>query len=169
MSPAPGIGGASRARSRRVLQWALLLVALAVLLGAALPRLYQVMVAAERAHVRQVEGELRAALGIEVMRRVIDGEAASLAELDGTNPVALAPLKPPRWRGVRSGMQPPPPRGSWYFDRRRRELIYRPWLLEASPRWRLGVRRGRGSAVPAWFGLERLDAGGSRPAADYVG
>lgn len=156
MSPAAGLGRSRGAPAR--LQWALLLAALGVFLGLALPRLYEVMVAAERAHVRQVEGELRAALGIEVMRRVIDGERGSLAELAGTNPVALAPVEPPRWHGVRASSQPPP-RGSWYFDRERRALVYRPWLLEASPRWRVAVRQGRGAIVPTWLGLERLESG----------
>jgi prepilin-type N-terminal cleavage/methylation domain-containing protein len=80
---------------------------------------------AEAANVATIAGSLRSALGMEVADRLLHGEAASISELEGSNPMRLLAEIPENYLGEVDGVNPANlPTGSWYFDSSAGELVY---------------------------------------------
>jgi len=114
------------ARGFSLLELVVVVVAVAILTAVALNRLLPLVGRAQRAAFQRVQGELQTALLLEAAERITRGEAPTLVELAGANPMALL-LKPPAnyvgsipWAAVEEI-----PRASWYFDEHHGRLGYR--------------------------------------------
>lgn len=86
-------------------------------------RLLSLRIAAERASVAQVIGNLRSALGLEVVRLALQGKMSAVAELENKNPIPLLAQAPVNYLGERDGDNVTDS-GSWYFDKKQKALIY---------------------------------------------
>jgi len=84
--------------------------------------------AAEKAAMEYTVAALRSALQLQVAVMLIRGEERNIESLARVNPVDWL-MEPPRgYRGEFRAPQPVVPRGSWYFDASRSELVYVPNL-----------------------------------------
>ena len=84
--------------------------------------------AAEKAMMEYTVGAVRSALQLQVAAMLIRGEERNIESLARANPVDWL-MEPPRgYRGEFRAPQPAVPRGSWYFDAGRSELVYVPNL-----------------------------------------
>jgi prepilin-type N-terminal cleavage/methylation domain-containing protein len=101
-------------------------VCVVALLGlTAIDRLLVVREQAERAMVEENIAQIKAALRLQVADRVAANRTAEIAALAGENPVRWLDEPPPGYRGEFEEGRAPACRGCWYFDRGRRELVYR--------------------------------------------
>jgi prepilin-type N-terminal cleavage/methylation domain-containing protein len=109
-----------------LLELVVVVVAVAILTGVALERLLPLVGRAQRAAFLRVQGELQSTLLLEAAERITRGEAQTLPELAGANPMALL-LKPPaNYVGsVAWADETAIPRASWYFDEHLGRLGYR--------------------------------------------
>lgn len=115
-----------RARGFTLIEMLVVVVAIGILAGFALDRLLPLIGRAQRAAFVRVQADLQTALLLEAAERITRGDANTLAELAGSNPMALL-LKPP---GNYAGSIPWPaeseiPRAMWYFDEHEKQLAYR--------------------------------------------
>lgn len=149
-----------------------LVVALAsVAAGAILARVIPLLGQAERAAFLKTEAELRSALLLEAAARIARGEAATLVQLAGSNPIALLPANPTNYLAP-AQMQPlqRASRPSWQFDPDRGVLIYRVGRytqfepvdgpddrIELAVEFRFDDRNGNGSFEPDADTFHRLE------------
>ena len=91
----------------------------------ALDRFWSLRVAAERAAVQQVVGNIRSALGLEVARYALENRLAELPRLDGSNPMLLLAQTPTDYLGKLSPNPASVVEGSWYFNPDSKTLNYR--------------------------------------------
>ena len=81
---------------------------------------------AEKTTVEMTVMNMRSGLRYKVAEMLMHGKEAELPGLAGTNPVKWLAYPPPQYRGesreLRWSDMPP---GSWSFDEKRRELLYR--------------------------------------------
>lgn len=102
----------------------ILVVALVILfVVTAMRSLFFLLGTTEQVHVEHTLGALRSALGLELSRIMLRDGPAGAAALAGANPMELLAVPPQNYRGAHE--VPPAERGIWYFDRGRRELVYR--------------------------------------------
>lgn len=115
------------ARGFTLLEFAVVVIAVAILAGFLLERVLPLIGRAERVAFEQVRSQIQSALLLEAAERVTRGEAATLVELAGSNPMALL-LKPPgNYLGALDRPDPDSlPRRVWYFDETEGRLVYRP-------------------------------------------
>jgi general secretion pathway protein G len=119
---------AARRRRRGLsrLQLAVAVIIIVVLIGIVLDRVNALMANVERANVTQVEGHIRAALGLLVATDAANGRLTAAAKLARSNPMDLLEAPPPNYVGARSGAKAARIRpGHWYFDTGTRRLVYR--------------------------------------------
>ena len=84
--------------------------------------------AAEKAAMEYTVAAVKSALQLQVAAMLIRGEARDIRSLARANPINWL-MEPPRgYRGEFRAPQPAVPRGSWYFDASRSELVYVPNL-----------------------------------------
>lgn len=129
------------------LEFAVVAVVLAIMLGLLLQRVVEYQEQAEKAAVELTIRNLRSALRWEVGQRMIHGRGEDIAQLAGANPIAWLQRPPPGYVGesvVPAAAQIEA--GSWYFDIAARELAYLPRFRShlktaanstAELRWRL--------------------------------
>lgn len=99
----------------------------------------------ERAQVEATIRNLNSALQFEIAHRIDVGQEASIAALAGANPVPWLSTPLPGYIGEVAPAPAQSAPGTWYFDRSRGELAYRPVLCghltgAGSPpllRWRI--------------------------------
>src|SRR5712691_3210450 len=84
--------------------------------------------AAEKAAMEYTVGVLRSALQLRVAAMLLRGEEKNIESLVRVNPIDWLTEPPPGYRGEFRAAQPVVPRGSWYFDATRSELVYVPSL-----------------------------------------
>lgn len=119
---------AARRRRRHLsrLELAIAVVIVGVLIGILIERGNALMVQAEQTGVEQVEGQIRAAIGLAVASRVAKGQLAAAAGLAASNPMNLLQTPPPNYLGALSDADPAQiAPGHWYFDMRSGYLVYR--------------------------------------------
>jgi hypothetical protein len=123
------------------LQYALLVVALALLLGMATTRIASLRVAAEQLAFEHAVAALRANVTAAATRLILHRDPQALARLARGNPVALLPGPPVNYAGERAGETGVAP-GHWYFDTAGRQLVYLPRFPEgfAGGRGRVALR-----------------------------
>jgi prepilin-type N-terminal cleavage/methylation domain-containing protein len=88
-----------------------------------LDRLWALRAAAEQASITQVIGNIRSALGLEVVRIALQGKMPAVAALANTNPIPLLAQAPTNYLGEKDDDNVTEP-GSWYFDKKHHALIY---------------------------------------------
>jgi prepilin-type N-terminal cleavage/methylation domain-containing protein len=114
------------ARGFSLLELVVVVIAVAILAGAALERLLPLIGRAQRAAFLQVRGELQSALLLEAAERITSGRAHTLPELAAGNPMALLLQPPANYVGVLPWADPAEvPRASWFFDAHDGHLGYR--------------------------------------------
>lgn len=84
--------------------------------------------AAEKAAMEYNVGVVKSALQLRVAALLLRGEERKIESLARANPIDWLTEPPPGYRGEFRAPQPDVPRGSWYFDATRSELVYVPNL-----------------------------------------
>ena len=106
-----------------------------VLVTVALNRLLPYMDEAERVSVLRVEGQLRSSLMMEAAERIVRGQAASITQLEGSNPFNLLAEPPKNYLGeISDGHPAQAATRHWYFEKGAQRLVYRlgePYSLQA--------------------------------------
>jgi len=118
-----------------------------VLSAVLLERLRFYQEAAEKAAMENNVGALKSALQLRVAALLVRGEERNIESLASANPFGWLMEPPPGYRGEFRAPQPVVPRGSWYFDATRNEIVYVPdldghleRLADGSKRLRFRVR-----------------------------
>ena len=125
----------------RKLQLGLIVAAGTLLIAVTAERIASLRVVAEQLAFEHVVATLRAAVTVAVTRALVNGDDATLTQLDRGNPVELLSVRPSGYLGERDHGREAN-EGSWYFDARARELIYVPRFPEGfvASRGRLQLR-----------------------------
>jgi general secretion pathway protein G len=147
-------------RARSILQFSVALAVIGVLAVFLLDALYDVMEQAERTVMEATIRNMDSGLRVELARRMIHGQEASIGDLVGANPVQWLEAPPVGYSGnCRRDLTA----GEWCFDAVTNEIVYRPRLVRnleyhdpsrSGLRWRVSTaaelagRRG-GSAASA--------------------
>jgi len=108
-----------------LLELVAVIIIIAILGLVALDRFWSLRVAAERATIKQVTGNIRSALGMEVARFALENRLAELPRLDGSNPMLLLAQTPSGYLGEISPDPATLVEGSWHFDPASKTLDYR--------------------------------------------
>jgi type II secretory pathway pseudopilin PulG len=126
-----------------------------VLAAVLLDRLRYYQEAAEKAAMESNIGALKSALQMRVAAMLLRGEERNIHSLASANPMGWLMEPPPGYRGEFRAPEPAVPRGSWYFDATRGQLVYVPdldahleRLADGSKRLRFRVRLDFEQAEP---------------------
>src|SRR3989475_11179243 len=84
--------------------------------------------AAEKAVMEYTVATVKSAVQVRVAGMLVRGEEKNIGALARANPVDWLMEPPAGYRGELRAPQPAVPRGSWYFDATRNELVYVPNL-----------------------------------------
>lgn len=148
-----------RARGLSLLEFAVVAALFAILAGVLLERLAYYQELAEKTHMEATFRTLNSALLLKVAEYMTSGQKVEYEQLARENPVDWLALKPENYAGTYATAPRDPPRGSWYFDRAGRTLVYQ-------------VRNGR-HFTPDSRGLKqvryRLELVGESAKNDFVG
>jgi general secretion pathway protein G len=146
----PGSGSRGRRRSRAGFTLIELIIVVCIVALCAvllLDRLRFYQEAAEKAVMEYNVGVVKSALQLRVAALLVSGEERKIESLARVNPIGWLVEPPPGYRGEFRAPQPAVPRGSWYFDATRNELVYVPnldahleRLADGSKRLRFRVR-----------------------------
>jgi general secretion pathway protein G len=108
-----------------LLELVVVVVIVALLAVAAMHRLLVLQAAAERATLQAVVGTLQSALGMKFAERWVKQDWASIAALEGSNPMDQLAQLPPNYLGALAGADPAKlADGNWYFDTDAGVLVY---------------------------------------------
>lgn len=155
--------GSPRPRGFSLLELVVVICVVGTLLAVALSRLLPYIDEAERVAVLTLESQLRSTLVMVAAQRIVRGETANIASLNGANPMGLLLETPSNYVGERSAAEQDqvPPR-HWYFNLTNRRLAYRPGRpfglrspeasqdhLELEVHVAFGDRNGNGAFEPA--------------------
>ncbi len=115
-----------RNRGFSLLELVVVIVIIGTLLAVALNRLLPYIDEAERVGVLTLESQIKSTLLTDAAKRIAGGRAASISELDGSNPMRLMLEPPKNYVGEkRVDQRSAVPRRNWYFDLKTRRLVYR--------------------------------------------
>lgn len=116
-----------RHRGFTIIETLVVVIAIGVLAGFALDRMLPLIGRAQRAAFLQTRADLQSALLLEAADRITRGEAHTLADLAGTNPMALLLVPPANYEGELAAPDDGAslPRASWFYDETNRRLVYR--------------------------------------------
>lgn len=113
-------------RGFSLLELVVVIVIIGILLAVALNRLLPYIDEAERVGVVTLESQIKSTLMTAAAKRIAGGRAASISELDGSNPMRLMLEAPENYVGeLRGDELSSVPRRNWYFDLQTRRLVYR--------------------------------------------
>ena len=104
------------------LEFIFVIFIISTLIFISLDRLWAIRAAAERASVIQVIGNIKSALGLEVVKLALQGKMADIAFLENANPIPLLAQAPTTYLGEKTEL--PSETGVWYFDNKKKALIY---------------------------------------------
>ena len=99
--------------------------------------------AAEKAAMEYTVATLKSALQLRVAVMLVKGQEGKIGILARSNPVDWLTEPPAGYRGEFRAPQPAVPRGSWYFDATRSEIVYVPNLDAHLDRLEDGSKRLR--------------------------
>lgn len=107
--------------------WELMVVVALIvfLFVAAIENLLPLRGEAERSAVLATVGTLQSALGMEAIRRTMDGGGVSVGAMVGANPMDWLAVKPANYAGVIDGGMEDLPPGHWGYDAEKKILFYR--------------------------------------------
>lgn len=98
-----------------------------ILASIALDRLLRYQEIAEKTAMEATIGAIRSAQALQSASRILDGGLVAVGRMQTENPVGWLAQPPPGYLG---GLRDPAldqvPGGSWYFDLKNNELVYRP-------------------------------------------
>lgn len=119
--------GSIRQRGFSTLELVIVIVLISLLIVIAVDRLLSLRVDAERVAVEQLAGTVRSAMGINVAATVArDGGLQNISALHRSNPMDMLAETPGTYLGELDNVDPEKIEpGSWYFDKKKRMLIYR--------------------------------------------
>jgi general secretion pathway protein G len=112
-------------RGLSLVELLVVVIAIGILVGALLDRVLPLIGRAQHAAFVQTKADLETALLLEAAERITRGEAASLANLAGVNPMTLLLRPPGNYVGSFAVDNNDVPAASWYFDEHSRRLVYR--------------------------------------------
>ena len=108
-----------------LLELVVVIVIISILVAIALNRLLPYIDEAERVGVLTLESQMKSTLMTAAAKRIAGGRAASISELDGSNPMRLMLEAPDNYVGELRGFDGNSvPRRNWYFDLNTRRLVY---------------------------------------------
>jgi len=114
-----------RFRGFSLLELVVVIVIISFLLVIAISRLLSLQAEAERVSMETVAGTLRSALGMKVAESIVKYRTATLAELEGSNPMDRLAELPKNYLGELDGVDPASLEDAhWYFNTRDRTLVY---------------------------------------------
>ncbi|MGI9203520.1 MAG: type II secretion system protein [Woeseiaceae bacterium] len=109
-----------------LLELVVVIALIGLLVGIALNRLLPYVDEAERVAVVTLESQIKSTLLTAAAKRIAGGKAASISELDGSNPMHLMLEAPQNYAGeLHRRDSDNVPFRSWYFDLDSRRLVYR--------------------------------------------
>ncbi len=112
-------------RGFSIIEMVIVIVLIGVLMAFGITRLLPYVDEAERIGVLTLESRLRSTLMLVAAKRIAGGQAARIAELDGSNPMTLMLQAPANYVGELSSQYTRyAPRRNWYFNLDTRRLIY---------------------------------------------
>jgi len=115
-----------RQQGLSLLELVVVISIIALLLMAAIDRLWVLQKDAEGVAMEQVLGSLRSALGMKFALYLVNNDVAGIRDLAGSNPMDVLAEAPKNYIGALKVANPESiPGGTWYFDLQRRILIYR--------------------------------------------
>jgi len=123
----PGLAAKrSTAPGFSLLELVVVIVIIGILVAVALNRLLPYIGEAERIGVLTLESQIKSMLLTSAAKRIAGGNAASISELDGSNPMLLMLETPENYVGeLRAVDNNLVPRRNWYFDLDSQRLVYR--------------------------------------------
>lgn len=107
-----------------LLEMVVVIVLIGFLALIVLNRVWTYRVYAEEAAVTATIGNIRSALGLEVAKLVVRGQAKNIPNLENTNPMQLLAQIPHNYLGEIEHNQTIKKTGVWYFDKSERTLNY---------------------------------------------
>lgn len=107
-----------------LLEMVVVIVLIGFLALIVLNRVWTYRVYAEEAAVTATIGNIRSALGLEVAKLVVRGQAKNIPNLENTNPMQLLAQVPHNYLGELDHNQAIEKTGVWYFDKSERTLNY---------------------------------------------
>ena len=127
LTPVPSeLSGGAGARGFSSLELVVVIAIIGILLAMAISRLLPYIDEAERIGVVTLESQIRGSLMVSAAKRIASGKAASISQLNGSNPMHLMLETPENYVGELSGEESTSvPRRNWYFDLKTRRLVYR--------------------------------------------
>jgi len=105
-----------------LLEIIVVIILISILALFSVDRLLSLRIAAEKASVTQVIGNIRSALGLEVARLALDNNMIAVAALAKTNPVPLLAQAPSNYLGEQEKNINEV--GQWYFNKEEGVLVY---------------------------------------------
>ncbi|MBT8103860.1 MAG: type II secretion system GspH family protein [Gammaproteobacteria bacterium] len=109
-----------------LLELVVVIALIGTLIAVATNRLLPYLDEAERVAVLRVEGQLRSSITMEAAKRIVRGQSASLADLEGSNPVKFLLDTPKNYVGERLQREiEQVPARRWYFEQDQQRLVYR--------------------------------------------
>jgi prepilin-type N-terminal cleavage/methylation domain-containing protein len=110
-----------------LLEFVVVICLIGILLAVAIVRLVPFTVEAERVAVLTLEGQMRSTVMMAAAQRIARGESASIATLNGANPMDFMLEVPGNYIGeLNSAGLATDSSGHWFFDVKKRRLVYRP-------------------------------------------
>jgi len=117
--------GKKREAGFTLLELVVVVSLVAILAVVAIDRLLYVQEQAEKTVMEQTAGILKSALRLQVADLIARQETEKIAALAGQNPMNWLAERPAGYLGEFDSTDAPKgPRGSWYFDRTERALVY---------------------------------------------
>ena len=112
-------------RGFSLLELVVVIAIIGILLAVAINRLLPYIDEAERIGVVTLESQIKGTLTLLAAKRIAGGKAASILELDGSNPMHLMLEAPQNYVGeLRGNESASVPHRNWYFDVSTRRLVY---------------------------------------------
>ncbi len=113
-------------RGLSLIETLVVVIAVGIMAGFALQRLFPLIGKAEIVSFTTVRNQLNSALMMETAKRIAAGESGRVAELQGSNPMLLLLRPPDNYLGeLNFPDHNRMPKRSWYFDRVADLLFYR--------------------------------------------
>lgn len=124
--PAPGSERIGSQRGFSLLELMVVIIVISVLATVLFDRLQRYQELAEKTAMEITIMNLRSGLRLRVAELMIQDRMQEIASLAQENPVKWLDAPPPNYIGQADDAEPAIAPGSWYFDSRRRELVYIP-------------------------------------------